>query len=124
MEEDVTNHAPRNSGLLDCSAIRSRHRFVAGFARIRAISREIGQRPNSCESGYHLARILANPATIWLKCYGPSCLFSVSSGPLWCYVPAGREGKLGRVVQEAALIREEQRGMVVDISIVIGGRSG
>ena len=64
MEEDVTNHAPGNSGPLAFSP-------------------------------------------------SPQC-------PLWCYDP----GKLGRVVQEAALTREEQRGMVVDISIVIGGRSG
>ena len=35
-----------------------RHLFVAGFARIRTIRRESGQRPNSCESGYHLAEVL------------------------------------------------------------------
>ncbi len=32
--------------------------MVAGFARIRTIWRETGQRPNSCESGYHLAKVL------------------------------------------------------------------
>ena len=54
---------------------------------------------------------------------GPLAFSPSPQCPLWCYVPAGREGKPGRVVQEAAWIWEERRGRVLDISIVVGGRS-
>jgi len=35
---------------------------VAEFASIRAVSREIEQRPNSCESGYYLVEVLRFPS--------------------------------------------------------------
>ncbi len=60
----VYSRTPHNSAgaetgkIGNTSADWRRHRFVAGFARIRTIWRETGQRPNSCESGYHLAEVL------------------------------------------------------------------
>ena len=69
----------KNTG--DTSVVWRRHRFVAGFARIRTIWRETGHSPNSCEFGYYLAEVVQCHPMVGpcLPPFGPRDQFSSPS---------------------------------------------